>query len=187
MPEKLIVTPSRSILACARLLVAMLLGADAHAQTTNPVRRRRRAAPPSIRCARGWKRNWPRSTAAAAATRPRTSRSAATRMPLPGSRRELDRVTSQAKRMGCDSSGLLLAVQWPVARNAVRSTTKFSRCAQTSTRSRLISSACAAAASAAATAKTSAARFCWRSRRIIAARNTPPPCSSSNNRDPAIS
>lgn len=35
MPEKLIVTPSRS-LACATLVVAMLLGADAHAQTTNP-------------------------------------------------------------------------------------------------------------------------------------------------------
>ena len=59
----------------------------------------------SIRCARGWKPNWRPSTAAAAAIRPRTTRSAATRMPPPSSRRELDRVTSQAKRMGCDSSG----------------------------------------------------------------------------------
>ena len=41
---------------------------------------------PSIRCARGWKRNWRPSTAAAAATRPRTTRSAATRMPRPSSR-----------------------------------------------------------------------------------------------------
>ena len=74
----------------------------------NPTRRRAAAAQRarrSIRCARGWKRNWRPSTAAAAAIPPRTTRSAATRMPPPSSRANSIASPSQAKRMGCDSSG----------------------------------------------------------------------------------
>ncbi len=57
-------------------------------------------------CIAARRRNWRRSTAAAAAaTRPRTNRSAAIRKPQAKQQGELDRVTAQAKRMGCDSSG----------------------------------------------------------------------------------
>ena len=59
---------------------------------------------------------------------------------------------------GLRKLGLLLAVQRPVRRSAVRSTTRSSRCAPISTRSPPAWSGCAAAASAAPTAKTSAAR-----------------------------
>ena len=59
----------------------------------------------SIRCVRGSKRNWRPSTAAAAGDpakdeQIRRYQDAATKQ-----QGELDRVTSQAKRMGCDSSG----------------------------------------------------------------------------------
>ena len=70
---------------------------------------------------------------------------------------ELDRVTQQAKRMGCESSGFFSLFNGQSAQCSL-STTRSSRCAPISSRSRPASSACAAAASAAPTAKTSAAR-----------------------------
>jgi hypothetical protein len=101
MPEKLIVTPSRS-LACATLVVAMLLGADAHAQMTNPPPPPGSAVNPMC----------PRLEAQLAMIdrggggdpardeQIRRYQDSAARQQA-----ELDRVTSQAKRMGCDSSG----------------------------------------------------------------------------------
>ena len=104
MPEKLIVTPSRS-LACATLVVAMLLGADAHAQMTNP-------PPPPPPGGAAVNPMCPRLEAQLAMIDRggggdpakdeqihRYQDSAARQQA------ELDRITSQAKRMGCDSSG----------------------------------------------------------------------------------
>jgi len=74
-----------------------------------------------IRCASGSKASWPPSTAApAAAILPRTIRIRRYQDSATKQQAELDRVTMQAKRMGCDSSGFLLAVQWPSRRNAAR-------------------------------------------------------------------
>jgi hypothetical protein len=103
MPEKLIASCSRSILACAALLGAVVLGVDARAQV-NP-------GPPP-----------PSQGAAANPMCPRLEVQLATidrgggdpakdeqirRYQDAASKQqsELDRVTSQAKRMGCDSSG----------------------------------------------------------------------------------
>jgi hypothetical protein len=103
MPEKLIVTPSRS-LAYATLVVAMLLGAGARAQVTNP--------PPPPPGGAAVNPMCPRLEAQLAMIdrggggdpakdeQIRRYQDSAARQQA-----ELDRVTLQAKRMGCDSSG----------------------------------------------------------------------------------
>src|SRR5258708_7161777 len=109
MSESLIVSSSRWILACAVLLGAAVLGADAHAQL-NP-----RGSPPPPPPSEGAAANpmCPRLEAQLATI----ARGGGTGDPARDEqiRRyqdaaskqqgELDRVTSQAKRMGCDSSG----------------------------------------------------------------------------------
>ena len=99
MPEKLILIDSRSVLACATLLAAVLFGADARAQV-NP----------------------PPQSSAANPTCPRLEAQLATidrggvdpardeqirryQDSAAKQQSELDRVTSQARRLGCDSSG----------------------------------------------------------------------------------
>ncbi len=100
MPEKSIVTHYNSALACAALLVAALLGTDARAQTspppptggaTNPMCPRLEAQLASID--RG-------GVDPAKDEQIRRYQDSAARQQA-----ELDRVTSQAKRMGCESSG----------------------------------------------------------------------------------
>lgn len=102
MPEKLIVTPSRS-LACATLVVAMLLGADAHAQTTNPPPPPGGAAVnpmcPRLEAQLAMIDRGGGGDPAKDEQIHRYQDSAARQQA------ELDRITSQAKRMGCDSSG----------------------------------------------------------------------------------
>src|SRR3984893_15445518 len=109
MSESLIVSSSRWILACAVLLGAAVLGADAHAQVNPPG-----SSPPPP----------PSQGAAVNPMCPRLEAQLATvdrgggtgdpardeqirRYQDAASKQqgELDRVTSQAKRMGCDSSG----------------------------------------------------------------------------------
>ncbi|MGA2055852.1 MAG: DUF2865 domain-containing protein [Bradyrhizobium sp.] len=107
MPEKLIVAPSRpliarSVIACAALLAAMLFGADARAQM-NP--------PPSPPPGAAVNPMCPRLEAQLAMIdrgggdpakdeQIRRYQDSAAKQQA-----ELDRVTSQARRMGCDSSG----------------------------------------------------------------------------------
>ena len=128
----------------------------------------------SIRCARGWKRNWRPSTAAAAAIRPRTTRSAATRMPPPSSRANS---TASPRRPSAwaatvpDSSRCSPASR----RNAVRSTTRSSRCAANLDQITTSLERLRGGGSAVPIATISAARCCWRWRRTIAARNMPMP------------
>jgi uncharacterized protein DUF2865 len=104
MPEKLISRLARSILACAALLGSVALGLDAHAQT-NP-------GPPPPQGAPAVNPVCPRLEAQLATIdhggsgdpakddQIRRYQDAAARQ-----QGELDRVTSQARRMGCDSSG----------------------------------------------------------------------------------
>src|SRR6204780_1880225 len=104
MPEKLISRLARSILACAALLGGVALGLDAHAQT-NPAQPPPQGAPPVNPVC-------PRLEAQLATIdhggsgdparddQMRRYQDAAARQ-----QGELDRVTSQARRMGCDSSG----------------------------------------------------------------------------------
>ena len=80
----------------------MLFGANAHAQTQSAASRR--GARP-IRCARGSRPNWRRSTAAAAADPAKDEQIRRYQDSAARQQAELDRITSQAKRMGCDSSG----------------------------------------------------------------------------------
>ncbi len=99
MPDKLSVTKSRSAAACAALLAATLFGADVHAQTappppggaTNPMCPRLEAQLASID--RG-------GTDPAKDEQIRRYQDSAARQQA-----ELDRVTIQARRMGCESSG----------------------------------------------------------------------------------
>jgi uncharacterized protein DUF2865 len=99
MPEKLFVTHSRSAVTCAALLVAALFGADAHAQTSpppaggaaNPMCPRLETQLASID--RG-------GVDPAKDEQIRRYQDSAARQQA-----ELDRVTSQARRMGCESSG----------------------------------------------------------------------------------
>jgi len=105
MPEKLITSLSRSILTCAVLLLgAVVLGVDARAQTNppgpppqgaavNPMCPRLEAQLATIDHSGG-------SGDPAKDDQIRRYQDAASRQ-----QGELDRVTSQAKRMGCDSSG----------------------------------------------------------------------------------
>jgi Protein of unknown function (DUF2865) len=101
MPEKLIASCSRSILACAALLGVVALGVDAHAQV-NPAPPSQGAAANPM-CAR---LEAQLGTIDRGASDPakdeqiRRYQDAASKQQA-----ELDRVTSQAKRMGCDSSG----------------------------------------------------------------------------------
>ena len=104
MPETLITLLPRWMLVCAALFGGVGLSIDARAQT-NPRAAASARARRSTRYARGWKRNWRPSIAAASGDpakdeQIRRYQDAATRQ-----QGELERVTSQAKRMGCDSSG----------------------------------------------------------------------------------
>ncbi|HLI99993.1 MAG TPA: DUF2865 domain-containing protein [Bradyrhizobium sp.] len=101
MPEKLNITCPRSSLVCATLLAALLLGVEARAQigpppqnspATNPMCPRLEAQLATID--RGG------SGDPAKDEQIRRYQDSATKQQA-----ELDRVTSQAKRMGCDSSG----------------------------------------------------------------------------------
>ena len=98
MPEKLLSTSSRSVVACAVFLAAVLSGADAGAQTyppppgaANPMCPRLEAQLAMIDRGGG---------DPAKDEQIRRYQDSATRQQA-----ELDRVTVQAKRMGCDSSG----------------------------------------------------------------------------------
>jgi Protein of unknown function (DUF2865) len=102
MPEKLIFAPSRSVVACAALLAAMLFGTEVRAQM-NP--------PPPPPAGGAVNPMCPRLEAQLAMIdrggsdpakdeQIRRYQDSAARQQA-----ELDRVTSQAKRMGCDSSG----------------------------------------------------------------------------------
>jgi hypothetical protein len=104
MPEKLIAIRSRSIAACAVLFATMLFGADAVAQVNPPPPPQGQGAATNPMC--------PRLEAQLATIdrggggdpakdeQIRRYQDSAARQQA-----ELDRVTSQAKRMGCDSSG----------------------------------------------------------------------------------
>jgi hypothetical protein len=99
MPDKLMVAHSRSALACATLLAATLFGADARAQAyppppgaaANPMCPRLEAQLATIDRGGG---------DPARDEQIRRYQDSANKQQA-----ELDRVTSQAKRMGCDSSG----------------------------------------------------------------------------------
>jgi hypothetical protein len=98
MPEKSIVTPSRSVVACATLLVATLFGADARAQmppspqgAVNPMCPRLEAQLAMVDRGGG---------DPARDEQIRRYQDSAAKQQA-----ELDRVTLQAKRMGCESSG----------------------------------------------------------------------------------
>jgi hypothetical protein len=118
MPEKLIVIRSRSVAACAVLFTAMLFGADAMAQVnpppppqgaaTNPMCPRLEAQLATIDRGGG-------SGDPAKDEQIRRYQDSAARQQA-----ELDRVTSQAKRMGCDSSGFFSLFSGQNAQCAVR-------------------------------------------------------------------
>jgi Protein of unknown function (DUF2865) len=106
MPEKLISSLSRWIVACAALLGSAALGLDAYAQQVNP------PGPPAAQSAPPVNPVCPRLEAQLATIdhggsgdpardeQVRRYQDAAARQ-----QGELDRVASQARRMGCDSSG----------------------------------------------------------------------------------
>jgi hypothetical protein len=98
MPEKLIVAHSRSVVACAALLAAMLFGVEARAQTNPPPGG---AVNPMCPRLEGQLAMIDRGGGDPAKDEQirRYQDSAAKQQA------ELDRITSQAKRMGCDSSG----------------------------------------------------------------------------------
>jgi hypothetical protein len=145
MLETLITPLSRRILACAALLGAVALSVDASAQmnpgpppsqggaAVNPMCPRLEAQLASIDRGGG-------SGDPAKEEQIRRYQDAASKQ-----QGELDRVTSQAKRMGCDSSGFFSLFS-ASRRNAVRSTTRSSRFAPIWIRSPPASSGCAAAA-----------------------------------------
>ena len=109
MQETLILSFSRWILACAVLLGSLALGPDALAQMNQAPPQQQPPPPPGAAvnpvCPRLEAQLATIDRGGAAATPPRTTRSAAIRTPPTRQQSELDRVTSQAKRMGCDSSG----------------------------------------------------------------------------------
>src|SRR5579863_1344429 len=102
MPEKLIVIRSRSVAACAVLLTAMLFGADAVAQTSPPPPPQGAATNPMCPRLEAQLATIDRGGGGDPAKDEQIRRyqDSAARQQA-----ELDRVTSQAKRMGCDSSG----------------------------------------------------------------------------------
>ncbi len=184
MAETLKTPFSRWILACAALLGAVVLSVGASAQQMNP-------GPPP-----------PQGGVAANPVCPRLEAQLATidrgggsgdpakeeqirRYQEAASKQqgELDRVTTQAKRMGCDSSGFFSlfnnqsAQCGPVNNQIQQMRGNLDQITTSLERLR-------AAASAAPSAKTSAAR-CWRRwPRTIAGRNTPMPRAAAA--DPAV-
>jgi uncharacterized protein DUF2865 len=106
MPEKLISPLCGSILACAALLGSLALGLDAHAQMNPPGPPPSQGAPPPVNpvCPRLEVQlatiDHGGSGDPAKDEQIRRYQDAAARQ-----QGELDRVTSQARRMGCDSSG----------------------------------------------------------------------------------
>jgi uncharacterized protein DUF2865 len=100
MPEKLIVTHSRSAATCAALLVAVLFGANAHAQTSPPPPGGGAANPMCPRLETQLASIDRGGADPAKDEQIRRYQDSATRQQA-----ELDRVTSQARRMGCESSG----------------------------------------------------------------------------------
>src|ERR1700732_1624383 len=101
MPEKLIASCSRSILACAALLGVVALGVDAHAQVNPAPPSQGAAANPMCARLEAQLGTIDRGGSDPAKDEQiRRYQDAASKQQA-----ELDRVTSQAKRMGCDSSG----------------------------------------------------------------------------------
>lgn len=101
MPESLIFSCSRSILACAVLLGAVVLGADARAQVNPPPPPQGAAANPMCARLEAQLASIDHGGGDPAKDEQiRRYQDAASKQQA-----ELDRVTSQAKRMGCDSSG----------------------------------------------------------------------------------
>src|SRR5580692_1806769 len=100
MPEKLIVTHSRSAVTCAALLVAVLFGADAYAQTSPPPAGGAAANPMCPRLETQLASIDRGGADPAKDEQIRRYQDSAARQQA-----ELDRVTSQARRMGCESSG----------------------------------------------------------------------------------
>src|SRR5271168_2099234 len=102
MPEKLIVIRSRSVAACAVFFTVMLFGAEAVAQTSPPPPPQGAATNPMCPRLEAQLASIDRGGGADPAKDEQIRRyqEAAAKQ-----QSELDRVTSQAKRMGCDSSG----------------------------------------------------------------------------------
>jgi Protein of unknown function (DUF2865) len=100
MPEKLTVTHSRSAVTCAALLVAVLFGANAHAQTSPPPPGGAAANPMCPRLETQLASIDRGGADPAKDEQIRRYQDSAARQQA-----ELDRVTSQARRMGCESSG----------------------------------------------------------------------------------
>ena len=100
MPEKLTVTHSRSAVTCAALLVAVLFGANAHAQTSPPPPGGAAANPMCPRLENQLASIDRGGADPAKDEQIRRYQDSAARQQA-----ELDRVTSQARRMGCESSG----------------------------------------------------------------------------------
>ncbi len=100
MPEKLIVSRHKSILACAALLGTVVLGTDASAQVNPPPSQGTAANPMCVRLEAQLATIDRGGGDPAKDEQIRRYQDAASKQQA-----ELDRVTSQAKRMGCDSSG----------------------------------------------------------------------------------
>jgi hypothetical protein len=100
MPDKLSVTKSRSAAACAALLAAALFGADVHAQTAPPAPAPGAANPMCPRLEAQLASIDRGGTDPAKDEQIRRYQDSAARQQA-----ELDRVTIQARRMGCESSG----------------------------------------------------------------------------------
>jgi hypothetical protein len=102
MPEKLIAIRSRSVAACAVLLTAMLFGAEAVAQTSPPPPPQGAATNPMCPRLEAQLATIDRGGGGDPAKDEQIRRyqDSAARQQA-----ELDRITLQAKRMGCDSSG----------------------------------------------------------------------------------
>jgi hypothetical protein len=100
MPEKLIFPPSRTAVACATLVAAMLFGADARAQVNPPPPQSGAANPMCPRLEAQLATIDRGGGDPARDEQIRRYQDSAAKQQA-----ELDRVTSQAKRMGCESSG----------------------------------------------------------------------------------
>jgi Protein of unknown function (DUF2865) len=100
MPEKLTVSRHKLILACAALLGTVVLGADASAQVNPPPSQGTAANPMCVRLEAQLATIDRGGGDPAKDEQIRRYQDAASKQQA-----ELDRVTSQAKRMGCDSSG----------------------------------------------------------------------------------
>ena len=115
MPKSSIFSRSRSILAGAVLIGAVVLGVDARAQV-NPAPPQGAAASPMCVRLEAQLASVDRGGGDPAKDEQiRRYQDAATKQQA-----ELDRVTSQAKRMGCDSSGFFSPCSMARRRNAVR-------------------------------------------------------------------